>query len=71
MMVFCKKRARKEVNVNLNYIDLRKTICSFHKMDFSNKEWLYMLGEETRHSVSIEGIFSDEKVLKNIKVIVP
>ncbi len=52
--------------MNLNYIYLRKTICSSHTMDFSNKEWLYMLGEETKHSVAIEGIFSDEKVLKNI-----
>jgi Fic family protein len=31
-----------------------------------NKEWLYMLEEETRHSLSIEGYFATEEELKAI-----
>ena len=31
-----------------------------------NHEWLYMLQEETRHSLSIEGYFATEKELKEI-----
>lgn len=31
-----------------------------------NKEWLYMLEEETRHSLSIEGFFATEEELKAI-----
>ena len=29
-----------------------------------NKEWLYMLEEDTRHSLSIEGFFVTEEELK-------
>jgi Fic family protein len=31
-----------------------------------NREWLYMLKEETRHSLSIEGHFATEKELKEV-----
>ncbi|TYB82686.1 MAG: Fic family protein [Kosmotoga sp.] len=44
----------------------RKELLRATKIDVSNKEWLYMLGAETRHSVAIEGIFTDEKELKAV-----
>jgi excisionase family DNA binding protein len=44
----------------------RKELLKTTKIDVSNKEWLYMLGAETRHSVAIEGIFTDEKELKSV-----
>ncbi len=31
-----------------------------------NKEWLYLLGEETRNSISIEGYFVSEKELEDV-----
>ena len=31
-----------------------------------NSEWLYMLEEETRHSLAIEGYFASEKELRAI-----
>ena len=31
-----------------------------------NDEWLYMLEEDTRHSVAIEGFFATEKEIKSI-----
>lgn len=44
----------------------RKELLKATTIDVSNKEWLYMLGEETRHSIAIEGIFTDEKELKTV-----
>ena len=52
--------------MNVKYLSFRKKINEIHKIDISNKEWLYMLGEETRHSVAIEGIFSKENELKKV-----
>ena len=31
-----------------------------------NEEWLYLLGEETRNSISIEGYFVSEKELEDV-----
>jgi Fic family protein len=33
-----------------------------------NKEWLYILGEETRNSISIEGYFISEKELEDVLI---
>jgi len=33
-----------------------------------NKEWLYLLGEETRNSISIEGYFVSEKELEDVLI---
>ncbi|WP_289059285.1 Fic family protein [uncultured Mesotoga sp.] len=49
--------------MRIKYLDERKKLLDLKQIDISNKEWLYMLGEETRHSVAIEGIFSSEEDL--------
>ncbi|MFO7881336.1 MAG: Fic family protein [Kosmotogaceae bacterium] len=49
-----------------NELIRRKELLKATKIDVSNKEWLYMLGSETRHSVAIEGIFTYEKELKAV-----
>ena len=49
-----------------NELNRRKRLLQTIKIDVSNKEWLYMLGTETRHSVAIEGIFSNERELKAV-----
>ncbi|MBB6063066.1 hypothetical protein HNP65_001529 [Thermosipho japonicus] len=41
----------------------RQEILKLNFIDISNKEWLYILGEETRNSIMIEGIFVDEDEL--------
>ncbi|MBT1248697.1 hypothetical protein [Thermosipho sp. 1244] len=43
----------------------RREILQLNFVDISNKEWLYMLGEETRNSIMIEGIFLDEDELSD------
>jgi len=49
--------------MRIKFLEERKNLLDLKKIDISNKEWLYMLGEETRHSVAIEGIFSSEEDL--------
>jgi len=49
--------------MRIKYLEERKKLLDLRQIDISNKEWLYMLGEETRHSVAIEGIFSSEEDL--------
>ncbi|TGG88012.1 Fic family protein [Geotoga petraea] len=44
----------------------RKKIFKLEKIDITNKEWLYMIKNDTRHSLQIEGIVSSEKDLKSI-----
>lgn len=44
----------------------RKEILRLNFVNISNKEWLYMLGEETRNSIMIEGIFVDEDELNEV-----
>src|SRR6056297_2991476 len=44
----------------------RKELLDLKNIDISNKEWLYMLGEETRNSVAIEGVFVSEKDLEAV-----
>jgi len=44
----------------------RKELLDLKHIDISNKEWLYMLGEETRNSVAIEGVFVSEKDLEAV-----
>jgi len=54
-----------EVNNMLNkLIEWRKRIFMPDIRSIPNKEWLQALGEETRNSVMIEGIFVDENELK-------
>jgi len=45
-------------------IEWRKRIFMPDIISIPNKEWLQALGEETRNSVMIEGIFVDENELK-------
>ncbi len=47
-------------------LERRRRLLRTLRIDVANKEWLYMLGTETRHSVAIEGVFSSEKELKAI-----
>jgi len=49
--------------MRIKYLEERKKLLDLKQIDISNKEWLHMLGEETRHSVAIEGIFSSEEDL--------
>ncbi len=49
--------------MRIKYLEERKKLLDLKQIDISNREWLYMLGEETRHSVAIEGIFSSEEDL--------
>jgi len=44
----------------------RKELLDLKSIDVSNKEWIYMLGEETRNSVAIEGFFASEKELEAV-----
>lgn len=44
----------------------RKELLDLKNIDISNKEWIYMLGEETRNSVAIEGVFASEKDLEAV-----
>ena len=44
----------------------RKELLDLKNIDISNKEWIYMLGEETRNSVAIEGVFVSEKDLEAV-----
>jgi Fic family protein len=44
----------------------RKKIFVLEKIDITNKEWLYMIKNDTRHSLQIEGIVTSEKDLKSI-----
>jgi fido (protein-threonine AMPylation protein) len=39
---------------------------SLDLVQVANEEWLYMLGEDTRHSLAIEGFFVTEKELKDV-----
>lgn len=47
-------------------IEKRKNIFLPNFIEIENKEWLYMLSEDTRNSVMIEGIFVDEEELKRV-----
>jgi len=44
----------------------RKELLDLKNIELSNKEWIYMLGEETRNSVAIEGVFVSEKDLEAV-----
>jgi Fic family protein len=44
----------------------RKNILKLEKVDITNKEWLYLIKNDTRHSLKIEGIVASEKDLKSI-----
>src|SRR5579859_6276110 len=46
--------------------NLLESLGGFSETTVQNAEWLYMLQEETRHSVSIEGYFATEQELKAI-----
>lgn len=57
----------------MNRIDsrlaLRKAlgaVLSSAELEVQNREWLYMLQEETRHSLSIEGYFATEEELEAV-----
>jgi len=52
--------------MDINQLIRRKDILELKNIDISNKEWLYMQGEETRNSVAIEGIFSSEEELEDV-----
>ncbi|MEJ5258490.1 MAG: Fic family protein [Fervidobacterium sp.] len=52
-------------NVLHDLIKWRKSLCNFVPIEVTNKEWLYMLKEETRNSIMIEGIFATEEELEN------
>jgi Fic family protein len=53
-------------------LEERRTLLqSFGGMDLgliqvANEEWLYMLQEDTRHSLAIEGYFTDERELRQV-----
>jgi len=36
-------------------LERRRRLLRTLRIDVANKEWLYMLGTETRHSVAMEG----------------
>ena len=44
----------------------RKEILQLNFVNISNKEWLYMLGKETRNSIMIERPFVDEDELNEV-----
>lgn len=50
----------------MDLIKPRKRVLDLSNIDISNKEWLYLIKNDTRHSLSIEGIVSNEKQLKDI-----
>ena len=52
----------------IELLQKRREILQLNFVDISNKEWLYMLGEETRNSIMIEGIFVDEDELSDALV---
>ncbi|MGJ8454512.1 Fic family protein [Pseudothermotoga sp. U03pept] len=47
-------------------IEWRRTVFKPAFIQIPNKEWLYMLKEETRNSLMIEGIFTDEDELDKV-----
>lgn len=47
-------------------IECRKSVFKPALIQIPNKEWLYMLKEETRNSLMIEGIFADEDELNKV-----
>jgi Fic family protein len=49
-------------------IEVRRNIFKPQIINIINKEWLYMLGMETRNSIMIEGIFVDEDELEAVVV---
>ena len=51
------------INVKLQK---RMNIFKLMNIEITNKEWLYMLKDETRNSIMIEGFFSDEEELEKI-----
>lgn len=53
-------------NVLNELIEWRRRIFMPDIISIPNKEWLYMLGEETRNSVMIEGIFVSEDELNAV-----
>lgn len=52
----------------LELLQKRREILQQNFIDTSNKKWLYMLGEETRNSIMIEGIFVDEDELSDVLI---
>jgi hypothetical protein len=49
----------------LELLQKRREILQQNFIDTSNKKWLYILGEETKNSIMIEGIFVDEDELSD------
>jgi len=45
--------------------ELLEALGGLPEIEVQNKEWLYLLGEETRYSIMIEGIFVSEEELEN------
>jgi len=56
--------------INEKLIKKRKSILDnlggLPELKVKNKEWLYLLGEETRNSILVEGYFISEKELKEV-----
>ena len=54
----------------MNILEIRKQIFDklgcLERISVSNKEWLYLLKEETRNSIMIEGYFTSTEELENI-----
>ncbi len=53
-------------NTLLRRKELLERLGGLSEPKVENKEWLYLLGEETRNSISIEGYFVSEKELEEV-----